>query len=83
MALSDKDKDFLGIPLIAASFLGALAKTTGLDTFASASSAIEMVPVEKVAEALAAMRTDKVFIESGTMEIGDSVTIEIFDDEEE
>jgi len=82
MALSDKDKEFLGIPLVAASFLGALARTTGLDTFASASSAIEMVPVGQIAEALAALRTDRVFIESGTMEIDDSVGVEIFDEEE-
>lgn len=82
MALTDQDKEFLRIPLVTASFLGVLARTTGLDTFASASSAIQMVPVEQIAEALGALRTDEVFIESGTMEIGDDVPIEIFDEEE-
>ena len=82
MGITEQERELMQLPLVTASFLGALAKATGLETFASASSAIEMVPVEKVAEALSALRTDEVFIQSGTMEIDDSVTIEIFDEEE-
>ena len=82
MGITEQERELMQIPLVTASFLGALAKATGLETFAAASSAIEMVPVEKVAEALSALRTDEVFIQSGTMEIDDSVTIEIFDEEE-
>lgn len=82
MALSDADKDLLKIPLVAASFLSALNKTTGVETFAAASSALQMVPVEAIAEALAALRTDEVYIESGSIDIGDGIGIEILDDEE-
>ena len=83
MALTDKDKEILRIPLVAASFLEALGKTTGISTFSAASSAIQIVPVEKIAESLAAMRTDRVFIEAGTKEIGDDIPIEIFDEDGE
>ena len=82
MALSDADKDLLRIPLVTASFLNALNKTTGVETFAAASSALQMIPIEAIAETLAALRTDEVFIESGSMEIGEGIGIEILDDEE-
>ena len=82
MALSDADKDLLKIPLITAAFLNALNKTTGVETFAAASSALQMIPIESIAETLAALRTDEVYIESGSMEICDGVVIEILDDEE-
>lgn len=81
MALTDEDKGFLQIPLITATFLETLAKTTGVDTFHAASAALQLVPIEQIAESLAALRTDEVFIEAGSIEI-DDVGIEIFDDEE-
>jgi|13_taG_2_1085334.scaffolds.fasta_scaffold296076_2 hypothetical protein len=83
MALSDKDKDILRLPLMAASFLDSLGKTTGMETFTAASSAMQFVPVEKIAETLAVMRTDEVFIQTGSMEIDDDVAIEIFDEDGE
>ena len=82
MALTDSDKDFLRIPIIASAFLDVLGKTSGMDTFNSAAAAIKVVPVEVIAEALAALRTDEVFIEAGTMEIGDDVEIEIYEEED-
>jgi len=81
MALTDQDKEFLRIPLVTVSFLSELAKTTGLNTFASASAAIELIPVEQIAETLASLRTDEVFIALGTMEIEDGVSVEIYDEE--
>jgi len=81
MALTDSDKDFLRIPLVTASFLNVLGKTTGIGTFTAASSALQLIPIEQIAESLSALRTDEVFIESGVMEIDDGVAIEIFDEE--
>ena len=81
MALTDSDKDFLRIPIISAAFFDVLGKTSGIDTFNSAAAAIKVVPVETIAEALAALRTDEVFIEAGSMEIGDGVEIELYDEE--
>lgn len=81
MALTDSDKDFLRIPLVTASFLNVLGKTTGVDTFTAASSALQIVPIEQIAECLSVLRTDEVFIESGVMDIDDGVPIEIFDEE--
>tara|TARA_R100000458_G_C8278085_1_gene253905 strand:- start:7427 stop:7672 length:246 start_codon:yes stop_codon:yes gene_type:complete len=81
VALSDEDKELMRIPLVTASFLDTLAKTTDVDTFHMASEALQMVPVEQIAEALAALRTDEVFIVAGSFEI-DDVEVEIFDDEE-
>jgi len=81
VALTDKDKDFLKIPVVTASFLELLAKTTGVDTFHAASQALQLVPIEQIAESLAALRTDEVYIEVGSMEIN-GVGVEIFDDEE-
>jgi|TARA_R100000951_G_C2612251_1_gene171593 carbamoylphosphate synthase small subunit len=82
MALTDSDKDFLRIPIISAAFFDVLGKTSGIDTFNSAAAAIKVVPVETIAEALAALRTDEVFIEAGSMEIGDGVEIELYDEED-
>ena len=82
MALTDSDKDFLRIPIISAAFLDVLGKTSGIDTFNSAASAIKVVPVETIAEALAALRTDEVFIEAGTMEIGDDIEIDLYEEED-
>ena len=82
MALTDSDKDFLRIPIISAAFFDVLGKTSGIDTFNSAAAAIKLVPVETIAEALAALRTDEVFIEAGSMEIGDGVEIELYDEED-
>jgi carbamoylphosphate synthase small subunit len=82
MALTDSDKDFLRIPIISAAFLDVLGKTSGMDTFNSAAAAIKVVPVETIAEALAALRTDEVFIEAGTMEISDDVEIELYEEED-
>lgn len=81
MALSDADRDLMRIPLVTASFLDTLAKTTKVDTFHMASEALQMVPVEQIAEALSVLRTDEVFITAGSFEI-DDVGVEIFDDEE-
>tara|TARA_R100001594_G_scaffold49323_3_gene82260 strand:- start:4666 stop:4914 length:249 start_codon:yes stop_codon:yes gene_type:complete len=81
VALSDSDKDFLKIPIVTATFLEVLGKTTGVDTFQAASQALQLVPIEQIAESLAALRTDEVFIEAGTIEI-DGVGIEIVDDED-
>ena len=82
MALTDTDKDFLRIPIVTSAFLDVLGKTSGLDTFNSAAAAIKVVPVEMIAEALAVLRTDEVFIEAGNMEIGDGVEIEIYEEED-
>ena len=82
MALTDSDKDFLRIPIISAAFFDVLGKTSGIDTINSAAAAIKVVPVETIAEALAALRTDEVFIEAGSMEIGDGVEIELYDEED-
>tara|TARA_R100000278_G_scaffold87887_1_gene67082 strand:- start:3439 stop:3687 length:249 start_codon:yes stop_codon:yes gene_type:complete len=82
MALTDSDKDFLRIPIISAAFLDVLGKTSGMDTFNSAAAAIKVVPVETIAEALAALRTDEVFIEAGTMVISDDVEIELYEEED-
>ena len=82
MGLTDSDKDFLRIPVMTAAFLDVLGRTSGIDTFSSAASALLVVPVETIAEALAALRTDEVFIEAGSMEIGSGVEIELYDEEE-
>jgi|TARA_Y100000289_G_scaffold65755_1_gene80074 carbamoylphosphate synthase small subunit len=82
MALTDSDKDFLRIPIISAAFLDVLGKTSGMETFNSAAAAIKVVPVETIAEALAALRTDEVFIEAGTMVISDDVEIELYEEED-
>tara|TARA_R110000796_G_scaffold23759_4_gene68004 strand:+ start:413 stop:631 length:219 start_codon:yes stop_codon:yes gene_type:complete len=71
----------LRIPVITAAFLDVLGRTSGIDTFSSAASALLVVPVETIAEALAALRTDEVFIEAGSMEIGSGVEIELYDEE--
>ena len=81
MALSDSDKDFLKIPIVTVTFLEVLGKTTGVTAFQAASQALQLVPIEKIAESLAALRTDEVFIEAGSIEI-DGVGIEIVDDED-
>ncbi len=81
MALSDSDKDFLKIPIVTATFLEVLGKTTGDAAFQAASQALQLVPIEQIAESLAALRTDEVFIEAGSIEI-DGVGIEIVDDED-
>ena len=82
MALTDSDKDFLRIPILSAAFLDVLGKTSGMETFNSAAAAIKVVPVETIAEALAALRTDEVFIEAGTMVISDDVEIELYEEED-
>ena len=83
MALTDSDKDFLRIPIIASALLDVPGKTSGMDTFNSAAAAMKAAPVETIAEALAALRTDEVFIEAGTMEIADGIEIELYDEEED
>tara|TARA_R110000751_G_scaffold31186_2_gene79535 strand:- start:823 stop:1071 length:249 start_codon:yes stop_codon:yes gene_type:complete len=82
MALTDSDKDLLRIPIIATAFLTVLGETSGVEVFTAAASAIRITPVEKIAEALAALRTDEVFIEAGSMEIGEGVVIEMYDEED-
>tara|TARA_R110000824_G_scaffold78513_5_gene198108 strand:+ start:299 stop:547 length:249 start_codon:yes stop_codon:yes gene_type:complete len=82
MALTDSDKDFLRIPVVTSAFLDVLGKTSGIETFSAAAGAIKVVPVEMIAEALAALRTDEVFIEAGSMEIGDGVEIELYEEED-
>ena len=82
MALTDSGKDLLRIPIVTSAFLGVLGKASGIDTFNSAAAAIKVVPVETIAEALAALRTDEVFIEAGSMEISDGVEIELYDEED-
>lgn len=83
MALSDQDKDILKIPVVTVAFLEVLSKTAGVESLHAAAEAIQLIPVEQIAEALAALRTDDVFIDAGSMEIMDGVEIEIFDDEGE
>ena len=80
--MTDTEKDFLRIPIVTSAFLDVLGKTSGMETFNSAAAAIKVVPVETIAEALAALRTDEVFIEAGTMEISDDVEIELYKEED-
>ena len=80
--MTDTEKDFLRIPIVTSAFLDVLGKTSGMETFNSAAAAIKVVPVETIAEALAALRTDEVFIEAGTMVISDDVEIELYEEED-
>lgn len=83
MALSDADKDLLRVPVVTAAFLEAVSKAAGLESLHAAAQTLQLVPVEQIAEALGVLRTDEVFIETGTMEILDDIEIELFGDEDD
>jgi hypothetical protein len=80
MALSDGDKDVLGWAALVPNFLSVLGDLTGEEGFKSAAEKLSQVPMGQIAEVLGALRTDEVDIATGTMEIGDGVTIEVVDD---
>jgi hypothetical protein len=80
MALSDSDKDALGWAMLVPGFLRTMGELTGEKGFTEAADKLADVPVSKIAEVMGALRTDHVNIATGTMEIGDGVTIEVTDD---
>tara|TARA_R100000353_G_scaffold28972_2_gene24139 strand:+ start:7825 stop:8067 length:243 start_codon:yes stop_codon:yes gene_type:complete len=80
MALTDTEKEALGWALLVPGLLNAVGDMTGEESLNEASDKLAQVPVDKIAQVLGSLRTDHVNIESGTMEIGDGVAIEIVDD---
>jgi uncharacterized membrane protein len=80
MALSDSEKDVLGWAILVPGFLNMIGELTGEEGFGEAADKLASVPVEKIAEVMGALRTDYANIESGTMEIGEGVAVEVIDD---
>ena len=80
MALSDTTKDALGWAMLVPGFLRMVGDLTGEGGFTDAADKLAQVPVDKIAEVMGALRTDHVDIDSGSMEIGEGVAIEIVDD---
>ena len=80
MALDDTTKDALGWAMLVPGFLHMIGELTGEEGFSDAADRLAEVPVEKIAEVMGALRTDHVYIEAGTMEIGDGVVIEVVAD---
>jgi len=80
MALDDTTKDALGWAMLVPGFLHMIGELTGEEGFSDAADRLAEVPVEKIAEVMGALRTDRVYIEAGTMEIGDGVVIEVVAD---
>lgn len=79
MALTDDTKDALGWAVLVPGFLNMLGELTGEEGFSEAADKLASVPVERIAEVMGSLRTDQVDIESGTMEIGDGVAVEVVD----
>jgi len=79
MALTDAEKDALGWAVLVPGFLHMIGELTGEEGFNDAADKLASVPVESIAEVMGSLRTDQVDIESGTMEIGDGVAVEIVD----
>ena len=79
MALTDGEKDALGWALLVPGFLNMIGELTGKEEFNSAADKLSEVPVDKIAEVMGALRTDYVNIETGSMEIGDGVDVEVVD----
>ena len=80
MALTDDTKDALGWALLVPGFLHMIGELTGEEGFSEAGDKLTLVPVDKIAEVMGALRTDHVDIDDGTMEIGEGVAVEVVDD---
>ena len=79
MALTDDTKDALGWALLVPGFLHMIGELTGEEGFSEAGDKLTLVPVDKIAEVMGALRTDYANIETGSMEIGEGVEVEVVD----
>ena len=79
MALSDTTKDALGWAMLVPGFLRMVGDLTGEKGFSTAADKLSDVPVDKIAQVMGALRTDRAFIELGTMELGEGVEVEVVD----
>lgn len=80
MALNDTTKDVLGWAMLVPGFLHMIGELTGEEGFSDAADRLAEVPVDKIAEVMGAIRTDRAYIEHGSMEIGEGVAVEVVDD---
>lgn len=79
MALDDTTKEALGWAMLVPGFLRMIGDMTGEDGFSKAADKLSDVPIEHIAQVMGALRTDRAFIEYGTMEIGEGVKVEVVD----
>jgi hypothetical protein len=77
MALSEDGKEAAEWAGLASGFLRGLGQMTGDLRFDDAADAIGAIGIVKLAEVLAKLRADRVNIDSGEIEIGDGVDVEI------
>ena len=80
MALNDTTKAVLGWAMLVPGFLHMIGELTGEEGFSDAADRLAEVPVDKSAEVMGAIRTDRAYIEHGSMEIGEGVAVEVVDD---
>ena len=79
MALTDAEKDALGWALLVPGCLHMIGELTGEEGFSDAGDKLAEGPVDKIAEVMGALRTDYANIETGSMEIGEGVEVEVVD----
>jgi len=77
MALSDDGKDAAEWASLVPGFLRSLGKMSGDLRFDDAADAIGAIGIVKLAETLAKLRADRVFIDEGEITIGPGVDVEI------
>jgi hypothetical protein len=77
MALSEDGKEAAEWAGLVPGFLRGLGQMTGDLRFDDAADAIGAIGIVKLAEVLAKLRADRVNIDSGEIEIGDGVDVEI------
>ena len=76
MALSDDQKTALEWAALVPGVLRAIGKATGDKGFDSAADVLSAVSVDQIGSTLGTLRTDRVSIESGAIEISDGVDAE-------
>ncbi len=77
MALSEDGKEAAEWAGLVPGFLRGLGQMTGDLRFDDAADAIGAIGIVKLADVLAKLRADRVNIDSGEIEIGDGVDVEI------
>jgi hypothetical protein len=77
MALSEDGKEAAEWAGLVPGFLRGLGQMTGDLRFDDAADAIGAIGIVRLAEVLAKLRADRVNIDSGEIEIGDGVDVEI------
>ena len=76
MALTDVEKDALDWAMLVPGLLRAIGSATGDEGFNTAADALSKVPVSQIGATLGKLRTDRIYIEAGSMEVDDAVDVE-------